>query len=218
MATKEYSIVKLDRIRVILTGRETIGYLKGNYYYELHNGEGNEKIHRAEKVQKVESFTKTAANNNLFVKLLDGKGRFTIDLKSEKVFELFLLAQKIEGLSETDTERLNIIAKTVAQISSQKLEIPHDKKEEFEDLLKNFIVIELLSGNSDVPLYAGKTEGYLDYKTNRIVNYLNINLDLDGLEDFYLEYTNNGVVLDKNEVLNLEDKKPEETERVYVRK
>lgn len=218
MATKEYSIVNLDRIRVILTGRETIGYLKGNYYYELHNGEGNEKLHRAEKVQKVERFTKTVANNNLFVKLLDGKGAITVYLKSGKVFELFSLAQKTEGLSEEEAERLNIIAKTASKISSQKLQIPQDKKEEFEDLLKNFIVIELLSGNSDVPLYAGKSDGYLDYKINRIVNYLNIDLDLDELKDFYLEYTNKGIVLDKEEVLNLEDKKTEETERVYVRK
>ena len=221
--TRKYNINTLRRVRINNNNTETIGYHSdsGKTFIEVkntaHYTEFLAKRYNPTEITMIETLDNMIYRNGLDVLLLDANGNVNLEIDREKIFILFGITKDIESIDEKQRERFDTIASEAARICSEKLNIPESNKFDFELLLKSFIFIELMQSrimNNKVTIT--KFDNYVDYKINRIIKFLKINLDLNSIDDFKLEYDCESLSADNVEVLDFKEK-PKTKTIIHVR-
>lgn len=211
--TRKYHIDTLKRVRINSEDKQTIGYNSesGKSFIEVKNSAHyNEVIARRyapNEITIIETLKNMIYRNGLEVLLLDANGNMNFEIDREKIFLLLGIAKDIECIDNKLLENMDLIATETSRICSEKLKISKEKRNAFQQLLRNFIFVELIQnriiGNK---ITISKFDNYIDYKVNRVLKCLDIKVNLTKVLDFKLEYNSEVLNVNNKEFLNLKEK------------
>lgn len=153
------------------------------------------------KIVSQESFAQMLMKTGVFVNLLTSSGEMRESVTTSEIWSLMSKMNNFEKLPEEEHEKLYLISNAVAMLCVDKLRIYGDIAEDFNYLLKQFVFTEMQDnymGKSTV-VKDGKS---IDYKVNRIIKYLGIDIDLEKLPNFYIEYDRDSVSINGTMILD----------------
>lgn len=147
---------------------------------------------------------KVIYNYGLGVLTIGSNGQMKTDIDIETASEMVRVARSISELSEKEAVEFDAVSSEVATICATALKVSKKNHEEFTALLKKYVVVELIRFGSDNKTLCIRKEGkMLDYKLNRIAKYLGIEIDLNKIVDFAVDYTRTSVTLNGNVCLDM---------------
>lgn len=139
-------------------------------------------------------------NYGLGVLLLGSDGQIKEVIDRDRALELIGTAKNISKLTEKEAQDLDDISSEVSNVCATALKISKDQKEMFNTLLQRYIVAELLRfGAENKRIFIRKSGKMLDYKLSRIMKYLGINVNLEKISDFAIEYNRQSVFVNGTE-------------------
>ncbi|MBE6152526.1 MAG: hypothetical protein E7165_04370 [Firmicutes bacterium] len=201
ISSRKYNIDDLDYLELLSDKSRTIGYLSedGDEYIDIKNccnfHIGNIKKHKIENVKVLGNLSKMIAQSRIIVLLLNSNGKINKTVNKDKVFYLLEFLDKISELDNLDDKV--VIAKRVADLCVGKMKLDTRKKTLFRDLLQTYVLVEIIQqGAFDKKSSIVKNGQFIDYKVNRIIKYLNINVNLNEISDFSIEYNDKSIYID----------------------
>lgn len=174
-------------------------------------------IHQRRNCSLVHSLSKLLTDYELSIMLLNSKGDLINNLGSAEAYHLIDLAKRLDKLSEEEVKEFNAVAAEVARISSAAMNISDKHSKMFINLLRKYVFVELANHCvCDKKTSIVKTGEFVDYKINRVVKYLGIDVDLKQIPNFIIEYNRNVINVNGNEYYKKEVVKEEKESKINI--
>lgn len=203
----KYDVNRIAMLTVKDLPQKKVVYLKengeisseivANEYYHLTGSFNKYK----DRIVSQESFEKMLIRTGLFVNLLTSSGEMKESLTTPEIWSLIVKANSFDKLPEEEYEKLSLVSNAVAMLCVEQLKIYGDIAEDFNYLLKQFVFAEMQDNYMGKSIIA-KDGKSIDYKVNRIIKYLGIEVNLEKLPNFSIEYDRNNVSINGTMILD----------------
>lgn len=219
---KKLDIRSIDYIKLLNSDKKLLAQFdssKGEYVdiTRVCTKSNHQKaIYKKKEVEVIDSFINLLAKENLYLLLLNSNGKLNTTLVPDDCIALLALYNKVISTDEQFSKQIDEMSTLVTDICVKLLHI-NTKRSEFEYLLKNFITIDSIKRGAKFCRVAITKEGNcLDYKVSRILKFLGIELDLNLIKDFKVDYNQDTICVyngNRKEVksINTNDKGKQKT-------
>ena len=218
----KYNVDDLKYIYSLKHKRKAVVYYddkKGKYIDVNSNtvmSNYNERVYNEKDTKVICDFNKIVSYNYLFVLLIDAYGQKRTKLTAEVINEIMSIFDKVFSFTEPVVREIDYISNLVAEICVSNLALSYNKdnKNNEYDLVVNGLEMNiseeeqlnlkrLLSGYvfidtavnlvTERKTIVRKEKKLIDYKILRSLKYLGININIEDIPNFKIEYNLEGI-------------------------
>lgn len=218
---KKYNVDELKYIESLKFNKKAVVYYdnESGKYIDINSNTdiyyNNIRAYKKNEVNIICDFNKVLFYNSLWVLLLDSYGQKRNQITAELINDIIRIFEKINGFCEPLEREVYYIANLVAEIcisnlslsytketdndfdyvvNGLEINIPDEQELQLRSILFNYMYIDIaINGLTERKLVITKENNLIDYKILRILKHLGININIEDIPNFKIEYNLEGI-------------------------
>lgn len=212
---KEYNVDELKYIDSLKFQKKAIVYYDNQKEKYIDINSNNEVCYNNGEIKIICDFNKILFYNSIWLLLLNKNGERRNNITAEIINNIVKIFEKIKNLSELAEREIHYITSLVTEIcisnlalsyykepdndfdymvNGLEIDIPEEKELQLRALIFNYIFIDIvINGLTENKLIITKNNNVIDYKIARILKYLGLNINIEDIPNFKMEYNLEGI-------------------------
>lgn len=218
----KYNISDLKYIESLKHKRKAVVYYneKKEKYVDVNSNSiisyNNERLYNQKDIKLIENLDKILSYYDLWLLLIDSSGKKHTEVPASVINELISIFEKINSYNDILKREIDYISHLVTEICISNLILSQNKKNQdnnfdlvingidscfseeeeikLRKLILNYIFIDTaINGLTERNLIIRKENNTIDYKILRILKYLGMDVKIEEIPDFKIEYNLEGI-------------------------
>lgn len=208
-----YSL-KYERNAIVYYDKNKHKYVDINSNTAAYNN--NIRLYDKRQIKLICDLNQMFLNHGIWVTLIDSHGKMCTELTTKVINNLMLGLKKILSLNSLLVREIDYICNLVTEICISNLVLSQSKKEKnndfdlvingiescfskekeiaLRDMISKYIFIDIaMNGIDGRRLIINKENNLIDYKILRILKYLGLNINVEDIPNFKIEYNLEGI-------------------------